>query len=439
MTDSTGYHNTGYICNVCLNEWKGASDETRCPFCGADLSRGAGQHDVPGVISFLINKEGVDVLLRPDYVMAFILDLVREHDREKELMRVGVSKGVLQRAHAILAEPRQSRREVMVLDMKQHLMDKAFLSESNAEAIVMLTLQGIGLPALASVIRSGPAAETVSEEKKPSSPPPQPKKESRKPQGAPEKEKKPGRQSGGRFIVTSISTFAYDGSDFTARKVRGPLFLTAETRMIGILLSYHPLASPMEASVDWQIFLQDGTPVSGVIHGSGRLNPGDSDFYQGWGWKEPGRWKAGRYIIRATMNGSEVVTTCFDMVDGKYDNPALTMYGARLFTAGATPPPIKERKYAETFPAGEARKIYFEISMSSVLTSSYTTMKYLIIGPDGEVVANYAEPVRLRNRNDRCWTGFGWDTPGHWRKGRYYYEVTIGDSNNLFRGVFDIV
>ena len=70
---------------------------------------GADQHDVAGVIAFLIKKEGIDVLLRPDNVTAFISDLVRGHDRDKKLMRVGISNGVLQRAH-VYARHLQCRR-----------------------------------------------------------------------------------------------------------------------------------------------------------------------------------------------------------------------------------------------------------------------------------------------------------------------------------------
>ena len=431
------------ICKVCLNEWESGPDETRCPFCGADLSMGADQHDVAGVIAFLIKKEGIDVLLRPDNVTAFISDLVRGHDRDKKLMRVGISNGVLQRAHAILVEPKQSRREIMVLDMKQHLMEGAFLSEQNAETIVAMTMSGIGLPSLSGVVSRSQGAEVNKKEEKKTvtrSGPEEPNRSATQRQAAEEKKEKAGAIiSPGKFTIQSMAIFAYDGTSFDARKVMGPVFLKEETGTIGIKLSFEPLSAPMNVSMEWQIFHEDGTPVVGSIHGSGFLTPGSIDFCQGGGWKKPGRWKAGRYIIRATMNGSDVVTGYFNVIEGRFDDPVLTMYGARLFTAGSTPPPPKERKYAEVFSASEVRKIYFEISMSTIITPSRTTMNYLITGPDGEVIANFAEPVSMRVGGDRCWTGFGWDKPGRWRKGRYYYEVSIGRSNNLFQGVFDIV
>ena len=95
------------ICNVCKKEWAGSPDDTRCPHCGADLVKGADQHTIPGVISFLIKKEGADILLKPETVMSYISDLVKGRDREKKLMRVGSTNGVFQRAHAILVEPKQ--------------------------------------------------------------------------------------------------------------------------------------------------------------------------------------------------------------------------------------------------------------------------------------------------------------------------------------------
>jgi len=439
-------------CNVCMNEWSGTSDEVRCPFCGADLSRGADQHDVSGVISFLIKKEGIDVLLRPDTVTAYISDLVRDHERDKKLMRVGVANGILQRAHSVLTEPKQSRREVMVLDMKRHLMDSAFLSEQNAEAIVILTLNGIGLPALAAGMKSAgsdnptarsalptmadkPTAEPSRKSDKP--PAASSRKDEKKSQPPPKPQKQ--QSHNGRFTVNSIRTFAYDGSSFAARKVRGPLFLKAETTMIGILLSFDPVQTDMNAMVDWQIFRQDGTPVSQPIHGTALLRQGNMDYYQGWGWNQPDKWDVGRYFIRAFMNGSAPVIAYFEVVDGKFDDPVIPMFGARLFTGGSTPPPQNARAYSDTFHTGTTCRIYFEISVRTVLKPLYTTVNYRIIGPDGEVWANYAEPVRFNVGADRCWTGYGWDTPGHWMKGRYSYELSIGKSGGVLQGTFDVV
>ncbi len=433
-------------CNACMKEWSGTPEDVRCPFCGADLGKGGGQHDVPGVIAFLIKKEGVDILLRPDTVTAFISDLVREHERDKKLMRVGTANGVLQRAHAILIEPKRSQREIMVLDMKQHLIDSAFLSERNAEELVIMTLAGIGLPELASVLRkagnTGVSAQTPDKKEPSGKRTPEKAREPSIPKSdKPLNVRKPPvlKSQNGKFTIQSIRTFAYDGSHYAARKVRGPLFLKGETRMVGILLSFDPVQETTDASVDWQIFRQDGTSVSGPVHGSAVLNAGNTDFYQGWGWQQPGRWEVGRYYIKATMNGSAPVTTYFEVVDGKFDNPVLTMYGARIFTAGSVPPPMKERVYSDSFAVNAACRIYFEISLRAVDRSLYTTINYRILGPDGEIWANYAEPVRFQVGSDRCWTGYGWDVPGHWKKGRYVYELSIGQNGSVLSGVFDII
>ncbi len=442
------------ICNVCKSEWNGTSGDTKCPVCGADQSMGADQHTVPAVIAFLVRKEGADVLLQPNAVMSYVSDLVLGHDRDKKLLRVGSANGVFEKAHAVMIEPKQSRREVMVLDMRQHLMDNAFLSEENAVAIVNMVLEGIGMSSLRLNTESGSASKSdhagalpmppVSDEGHPGSAP-----ESRPEKTASDQQRKAPRQDGQagkpdgadrkKFTLNSVCTFAYDGSSFAARKVQGPLFLKGETRMIGILVTYDPVPTDMKVSLDWQIFRDDVTPVTGVIHGTGTVRKGDYDYFQGWGWRFPGNWAVGRYTVKASMNGSNQIITYFDVVDGKYDNPRLTMNSVRLFNAGPIPPDPSQRQYSTVFPSRQTRRIYFEISLLKMRIPVYTTLNYKITKMNGEVFANYSVPIRLHRGDDRCWTGFGWDNPGHWQKGRYSYEVSIGEVNNLFCGIFDIV
>lgn len=443
------------ICNVCKSEWNGTSGDTKCPICGADQTKGKDQHTVPGVIAFLIKKEGADILLQPATVMSYISDLVQGHDREKKLMRVGSANGIFEKAHAVLIEPKQSKREVMVLDIRQHLMDNAFLSDENAVAIVNMALEGIGMSSLrlqSASVSASDSGRTVTptvhrQSDRPASPPntnaqkTAPTNDAKK-TAAPNAQRKAPQQGSAKkkpFVIHSISTFSYDGSSFAARKVQGPLFLKGETGMIGILVTYNAAPADMDVSLDWQIFRQDGTPMTGEIHGVGAIKKGDTDYYQGWGWKSPGNWQVGRYTVKASMNGSNQLTTYFDVVDGKYDNPRLTMNSVRLFNAGAIPPDPSERQYTAEFPARAARRIYFEISLLKMRIPVYTTLNYKISKSSGEVFANYSVPIRFHAGDDRCWTGFGWDSPGHWQKGRYTYEVSIGEVNNIFRGVFDII
>ena len=49
------------------------------------------------------------------------------------------------------------------------------------------------------------------------------------------------------------------------------------------------------------------------------------------------------------MNGSNELVTYFDVVEGAYDNPRLTMNEVLLFSAGAVPPELKDRKYSTVF------------------------------------------------------------------------------------------
>ena len=157
----------------------------------------------------LIKKEGADILLKPETVMSYISDLVKGREREKKLMRVGSTNGVFQRAHAILVEPKQSRREVLVLDAKQHLMDNAFLSEENAVALVNMALEGIGLASLR--LKADPKRVPPPEGNKqsPKTVPPKQDKTTSTPRTSPKTAEKPVQQSqpaNHPFRLNSIST-----------------------------------------------------------------------------------------------------------------------------------------------------------------------------------------------------------------------------------------
>lgn len=440
------------VCNVCGSKWESDSPVSKCPFCGAAVGGDAyGANPgttVPQAIAFIINKDGVDVLTEPEKMMSYISDLVMGCERDRKLIRVGSANGAFEMAHRILIEPKQEKRRTIALDMKQQLMDGAFLSDANASAIVGMILQGIGMPSLL------PGSMPSQNNEKPVGPEKtadtgrepgarqQPKIKGSAP-GAAGKSPAHGVTTGSqsasdRITLRSISTFSYDGTDFMARKVKGPLFLRGETSMIGVLVSYDPTGKNVSGVLDWQIMRQDGTPFSGPIRGVGPISGRDIDFYHGWGWSVPGNWEPGRYIIRASLNGSNAMTTYFEIVEGSYDEPAVQMTQVRLFNA-LSDRADSPRTYGVQFPSGQATRIFFEIGMKPLSAPSYTTINYRIVRLGGEVIANYAVPIGFHKGDDSCWAGFGWDEPGHWKKGRYSYDVTVGNTNDVFHGLFDIL
>ena len=137
-------------CKSCGSKWESKSQLKNCPFCGADI-----QNEIPtefgsitSVLSFLIDREGIDILLDPNRVMAYIMDLVQGAEREKRLFRIGCKNGVLQTMHKILSEESSSKRKILVLNLKQHIINYAFFSEENAVCIINMSLEGIGAPEL---------------------------------------------------------------------------------------------------------------------------------------------------------------------------------------------------------------------------------------------------------------------------------------------------
>lgn len=130
-------------CKQCGSSWNSSIEPEKCPFCGAVLKEDI--NDIPSVISYMVSEMGNDVLLSPNIVMSYVMDLVKGHDREKKLFRMGCNSGTLERIHKILAEPKQSGQESLVLNLKQYLMNNVFMSEENAIELIDMSLQGVGL------------------------------------------------------------------------------------------------------------------------------------------------------------------------------------------------------------------------------------------------------------------------------------------------------
>ena len=120
-------------CSYCSREWNSNSSEDVCPFCGKKQTKSNNIeiNDVPDAIRYVISKYGIDVLLQPNVLSAYVNDLVEDHKRDKDLFRVGCNHNMTQQIHSILKESDASTRMLTVNRLKQTLMEDAFMTEAN--------------------------------------------------------------------------------------------------------------------------------------------------------------------------------------------------------------------------------------------------------------------------------------------------------------------
>lgn len=134
-------------CSYCSREWNSNSSEDVCPFCGKKQTKSNNIeiNDVPDAIRYVISKYGIDVLLQPNVLSAYVNDLVEDHKRDKDLFRVGCNHNMTQQIHSILKESDASTRMLTVNRLKQTLMEDAFMTEANSIELLNMILEGVGL------------------------------------------------------------------------------------------------------------------------------------------------------------------------------------------------------------------------------------------------------------------------------------------------------
>jgi len=133
------------ICSKCNSKWESKINADKCPFCGADLlAVNTDNMTVSQGISSIISEYGIDTLNDPKRFLSLIMDFVRDCDKEKKLLRIACNCGILKDAIAIKGS-KDSQRELLIKKAIKKLEDEAFLSFDNAEYIISLILQGLGI------------------------------------------------------------------------------------------------------------------------------------------------------------------------------------------------------------------------------------------------------------------------------------------------------
>lgn len=221
-------------------------------------------------------------------------------------------------------------------------------------------------------------------------------------------------------------------------KISGPVFLKEETKFITVRIFFTPPRQKCLGTLQWRIYDESGRAFSPVLRTQCMLTPSSYSMMHSYGWRQKGHWPVGVYKIVASINNSEPMETKFTVKPGKYDTaPELKLDKVRLFPSGNQVIPVRARRYAEQFPQNLVRYISFEIHFSGIRESVYTTINYKIMDAYKKVVDCSRKPVFLSASAEQCCIGYGSSSYGFWKRGKYTYQISIGESN-IIEGRFRI-
>ena len=161
----------------------------------------------------------------------------------------------------------------------------------------------------------------------------------------------------------------------------------------------------------------------------------DSIVYirEGWGNKKSGAfWKRGSFCWEAWVDGEKVATKYFyiedagDELEDDY-NPYFDVDAIKLYEGQFDDVITEERKYFKTFAASDTRYIHTEIHLENTNTSKrwYCELFIKYYNEARELKGQITKLIEVKRNIDSIYASAGWgsNTTGSWRPGRYTVEV----------------
>ncbi len=160
-------------CNQCGSEWLVPKNIPKriekCPFCGADLHK-----ESETIVEVLIEygkKDGVDFFKNSMKINGLLADLFPEKNRERNALKVAFEKGIGLKVVQLHYEEDESLRDIQIKQMRQILLEDAWLSESASDFVLTTLITAIDTidtqnpaPTHASVVEAALQQTAVSKE-----------------------------------------------------------------------------------------------------------------------------------------------------------------------------------------------------------------------------------------------------------------------------------
>ncbi len=197
-------------------------------------------------------------------------------------------------------------------------------------------------------------------------------------------------------------------------------------------LLYHKKAHTH--SLVWKYVHSDGRQI-GEISAEFNISPEwlTAWYQHGLGWKQPGNWALGNYLVHVFCDQECIGNEKFSIVSDQlthvnYRNLYFELISIQFFEAGETIPAATERKYQTYFSQQEARYIYCEVKVINLLYGQAPHSHKLVWKyhrPDGTFWDQVVADFNILPEWYTAWhqRGWGWTTPGNWAKGTYSVKI----------------
>ena len=170
---------------------------------------------------------------------------------------------------------------------------------------------------------------------------------------------------------------------------------------------------------------------------------------EGWGNKKKGSfWKKGVYYWEAWLNGEKCNTKYFYIEDigpsAIDENRYFSIESIGLFEGQYDAPSDVDKEYYKVFSAEQTRYIYGDINILNLVEKGTWHLELFVkfYNEARELKGQVTKLVKIKDTEERIQVSAGWgsNTPGSWREGRYTVELifmnklvaaveyTIGDS-----------
>jgi SpoVK/Ycf46/Vps4 family AAA+-type ATPase len=158
---------------------------------------------------------------------------------------------------------------------------------------------------------------------------------------------------------------------------------------------------------------------------------------EGWGNKKIGSfWKKGTYFWEAYINETKVATKYFYVEefgnewDG-LDKPKVEVVSMKLYEGSLHDTPIEKRKYLKIFSDKTTRYIYAEMVLRNTETKSNWNLEMFLkfFNESRELKGRVSKIVKVKTSDDLITVTAGWgsNTKGSWRIGRYSCDLILMD------------
>ena len=157
---------------------------------------------------------------------------------------------------------------------------------------------------------------------------------------------------------------------------------------------------------------------------------------EGWGNKKDGTfWKKGVYYWEAYLNKEKVGTKYFYVENGESSETGNDEYfsveSMGLFEGQYDAPPDVEKTYHKIFSSDQTRYIYADITLKNLLTVPLWHLELFVkfYNEARELKGQINKLIKVKNQDTIIEFSAGWgsNTPGSWRKGKYTMEIIFLD------------